>query len=74
MGASLLVFANKTDVVGCMTDDEIGKVRDRYSTHTARRRIDILRDCNSMQSRLTSGPSFDAAQSRGSICRKDWHG
>lgn len=32
MGASLLVFANKTDVGGCMTDDEIGKVRDRYST------------------------------------------
>ena len=28
MGASLLVFANKTDVGGCMTDDEIRKVRD----------------------------------------------
>ena len=26
MGASLLVFANKTDVSGCMTDDEIKKV------------------------------------------------
>ena len=26
MGASLLVFANKTDVTGCMTDDEIGRV------------------------------------------------
>ncbi|CAD6570917.1 MAG: hypothetical protein ASARMPRED_004071 [Alectoria sarmentosa] len=25
MGATLLVFANKTDVGGCMTDDEIGK-------------------------------------------------
>lgn len=30
MGASLLVFANKTDVGSCMTDDEIRKVRDRY--------------------------------------------
>ena len=28
MGASLLVFANKTDVGGCMTDDEIRKVGD----------------------------------------------
>ncbi len=27
MGASLLVFANKTDVTGCMADDEIGRVR-----------------------------------------------
>lgn len=27
MGASLLVFANKTDVGGCMSDDEIRKVR-----------------------------------------------
>ena len=26
MGASLLVFSNKTDVGGCMTDDEIRKV------------------------------------------------
>lgn len=25
-GASLLVFANKTDVVGCMTGDELSKV------------------------------------------------
>lgn len=28
MGASLLVFSNKTDVDGCMTDDEIRKVED----------------------------------------------
>lgn len=71
MGASLLVFANKTDVVGCMTDDEIGKVRDRYSIRTVRRgATDISRNCNSMQSRRTSGPSSDAAQSRGSIYRK----
>lgn len=28
MGASLLVFANKTDVGGCMTDDEMRKVGD----------------------------------------------
>lgn len=26
MGASLLVYSNKTDVAGCMTDDEIRKV------------------------------------------------
>ena len=76
MGATLLVFANKTDVGGCMTDDEIGKVRrDRYSTCTVKSRTtDISRDCNSMQSRRTSVPSSDAAQSRGKICRKDWHG
>ena len=37
MGASLLVFANKTDVSGCMTDDEIKKVIDRHSTTLGRR-------------------------------------
>ena len=37
MGASLLVFANKTDVSGCMTDDEIRKVFDRYPTTLGRR-------------------------------------
>ena len=37
MGASLLVFANKTDVGGCMTDDEIEKVEDQYPTRTIRR-------------------------------------
>lgn len=26
MGASLLVFLNKTDVDGCMTEDEVRKV------------------------------------------------
>lgn len=26
MGASLLVFSNKTDVDGCMSDDEIRQV------------------------------------------------
>ena len=36
MGASLLVFANKTDVNGCLTDDEIRKVIDRYSTTLGR--------------------------------------
>lgn len=35
MGASLLVFANKTDVGGCMTDDEIatGLQLDAIKTH-----------------------------------------
>lgn len=28
MGASLLVFSNKRDVAGCMTDEEICKVSD----------------------------------------------
>lgn len=28
MGASLLVFANKTDVAGCMSKDEIREVSD----------------------------------------------
>ncbi len=28
MGASLLVFANKTDIGGCMSDDEIRQVND----------------------------------------------
>lgn len=74
MGASLLVFANKTDVGGCMTDDEIATVRDWYGTRTISRSIDISRDCNSMQSRRTSGPFSDAAQLRGNISRKDWHG
>lgn len=32
MGASLLVFANKTDVGGCMTEDEIGKVQKSIPT------------------------------------------
>ena len=27
MGASLLIFSNKTDVDGCMTDDEIRNVQ-----------------------------------------------
>jgi hypothetical protein len=27
MGASLLVFKNKSDVAGCMSSEEIGKVR-----------------------------------------------
>lgn len=75
MGASLLVFANKTDVGGCMNDDEMAKVRDCYSKHTVKRRAtERPRDCNSMRSRRTSGPSSDAAQLRGKICRKDWHG
>lgn len=29
MGASLLVFANKTDIADCMTDSEIQQVRDQ---------------------------------------------
>lgn len=75
MGASLLVFANKTDVSGCMTDDEIRKVRERYfHCPVSRREIDICRNCNSMRSRRISGPSSDAAQSRGIICKKDWRG
>lgn len=76
MGASLLVFANKTDVGGCMTDNEIAKVRDWYCTRTVKvkRTTDTSRDCNSMQLRRTSGLSFDVVQSRGNISRKDWHG
>ena len=75
MGASLLVFANKTDVGGCMTDEEIRKVIDRYSTRTLNRRItDTSRHCNWMQSRRTNGTSSDAAPSQGNICRPDWLG
>ena len=75
MGASLLVFANKTDVSGCMIDDEIREVETGTLPLTVRRRtIDISRGCNSMQFRRTSGPSSDVAQLRGSICKKDWHG
>ena len=75
MGASLLVFANKTDVGGCMTDDEIKKVEDQYSNRTLGRwTVDISRDCNWMQSRHTNGPSSGAAQSQGNICRQVWHG
>ncbi len=39
-----------------------------------RRATDISRDCNSMQSRRTNGPSSDAVPSRVSICRQGWHG
>ena len=73
MGASLLVFANKADVSGCMTDDEIREVETPLP-FTVRRTIDTYRSCNSMQYRRTNGPSFDAVQSRASICRQDWHG
>lgn len=75
MGASLLVFANKTDVGGCMTEDEIRKVKDQYFTTTlSRRTTDKSRDCNWMQSRRINGLSSDAAQSRANICKRDWHG
>ena len=74
MGASLLVFANKTDVSGCMIDDEIREVETGPLPFTVRGTIDTSRSCNSMQYRRTSGPSSDAVQLRGSICRKDWHG
>lgn len=36
MGASLLVFSNKTDIVGCMTEEEIRDVRD-YDCLTQKR-------------------------------------
>ena len=75
MGASLLVFVNKTDVGGCMTDDEIRKVKEQYSSSTlGRRTTDISRDCDWMQSRRINGPSSGAAQSRGNSCRQGWHG
>jgi ADP-ribosylation factor-like protein 2 len=32
MGASLLVFSNKTDVDGCMSDDEIRQVLSRHQS------------------------------------------
>lgn len=32
MGASLLIFLNKTDVEGCMTEDEVRQVRGSRST------------------------------------------
>ena len=35
MGASLLVFANKKDVSGCMTDEELQKVC-IYSSYSTR--------------------------------------
>ena len=74
MGASLLVIANKTDVSGCMIDDEIRQVEKDPLPFTVRSTIDTSRSCNSMQYRRISGPSSDAVQSRGSICRKDWLG
>ena len=74
MGVSLLVVANKTDISGCMTVDEIGKVKDQYSAHPGRRTAKAFRDCNSTQSRRINGPSSDVAQSQESICRQDWHG
>ena len=74
MGVSLLVLANKTDISGCMSIDEIGQVKDQSSAHPRRRTTKTLRDCNSTQSRHINGASSDAAQSRESICRQDWHG
>lgn len=41
MGASLLVFANKTDVGGCMNDDEIGKVRILCSTRSQKEYVQL---------------------------------
>lgn len=72
MGASLLVFANKTDVKGCMADDEIHEVGDRH--RATERTADGSRACNSMQSRHTSGPSFGAAQSQEIDYEKAWNG
>lgn len=34
MGASLLIFLNKTDVEGCMTEDEVRQVRIRETKDT----------------------------------------
>jgi ADP-ribosylation factor-like protein 2 len=38
-GASLLVFANKTDVQGCMTGDEIAQVRPNLHTGRGAREL-----------------------------------
>lgn len=36
MGASLLVFKNKSDVAGCMTEDDIRKVSGKTNPHPTR--------------------------------------
>lgn len=59
MGASLLVFKNKSDVPGCMSEEEIRKVSRRAPQ--GRAAVDFRRDCNWTRSIRTSG-TFCLAQ------------
>ena len=65
MGASLLVFSNKTDVGGCMTDDEIRKVilTPLHAHGDENARLTMVRGFSLTELRRTNGQSFVAAQS-----------
>ncbi|KAL5377592.1 ADP-ribosylation factor-like protein 2, variant 2 [Paraphaeosphaeria minitans] len=62
MGASLLVFKNKSDVSGSMTEDEVRQVcAVRRAKRAVVRPITRCRDSGSTPSRRTNGPSWPAA-------------
>lgn len=63
MGASLLVFANKTDVGNCMTDEEICQVC-RTSASRYLIRYNDCRVSDWMQSKHTNGQLSDVVGSR----------
>ena len=67
-GASLLVFANKTDVNGCMDEAEIQEVWFRGRWHAAV--LTEYRGSSWMRLRHTSGTLFDAVQLQVQIWKK----
>jgi hypothetical protein len=71
-GASLLVFANKTDVNGCMDEVEIQEVW--YYGRRYAAALTECRDCSWMLLRRISGISFDAVRSQVQIFKKALHG
>ena len=73
MGASLLVFFNKTDIEGCMSSGEIRQVC-KQSQSGQWASADTARDYNLTRSRRTNGQLSLAALSQGSIWGKGWIG
>ena len=73
MGASLLVFSNKTDIEDCMTDQEIHEVRNLLSLGQVWR-TELNSDFSWIVSRHIDGPSSNVVQSQARIFKKACNG